>query len=45
MGDAGHTDGRFGLNGSYLAVRQIEQKVKAFEDFRAANRRGISAKS
>ena len=34
--DAGHTDGRFGLNGSYLAVRQIEQKVKAFEDFRAA---------
>ena len=32
-GDAGHTDGRFGLNGSYLAVRQIEQKVKAFENY------------
>ena len=31
-GDAEHTDGRFGLNGSYLAVRQIEQKVEAFED-------------
>ena len=35
-GDARHTGGRFGLNGSYLAVRQIEQKVKAFEKFRAA---------
>jgi putative iron-dependent peroxidase len=31
-----NTDGRFGLNGSYLAVRQIEQKVKAFAKFRAA---------
>ncbi|WLB53897.1 Dyp-type peroxidase [Bradyrhizobium japonicum] len=35
-GDAGHSDGRFGLNGSYLAVRQIQQDVKAFEEFRAA---------
>ena len=35
MGDAGHTDGRFGLNGSYLAVRQIEQKVEAFEKFQS----------
>jgi putative iron-dependent peroxidase len=34
-GAAGHTDGRFGLNGTYLAVRQIEQDVKAFEKFRA----------
>jgi putative iron-dependent peroxidase len=33
-GDARHTDSRFGLNGSYLAVRQIEQNVKAFEKFR-----------
>ena len=38
-GDARHTGGRFGLNGSYLAVRQIEQKVKAFEDFRAVKER------
>ena len=44
-GDARHTGGRFGLNGSYLAVRQIEQKVKAFEDFRAAKDGKTSAKS
>ena len=35
-GDARHNGGRFGLNGSYLAVRQIEQKVKVFAKFRAA---------
>ncbi len=28
--------GRFGLNGSYLAVRQIKQNVKAFNAFRDA---------
>lgn len=35
-GDATYTAGRFALNGSYLAVRQIEQKVKPFREFRAA---------
>ena len=35
-GDAKHIDGRFGLNGSYLAVRQIEQNVKAFAKLIAA---------
>jgi len=35
-GDAGHAAGRFGLNGSYLAVRQIEQDVEAFEKLRSA---------
>lgn len=42
--DARHTDGRFGLNGSYLAVRQIEQNVKAFEEFRDANGEEICEK-
>ncbi|MET0721736.1 MAG: Dyp-type peroxidase [Tardiphaga sp.] len=44
MGDAGHTDGRFGLNGSYLAVRQIEQKVEAFEKFQTEHGEGIGEK-
>ena len=44
MGDAGHTDGRFGLNGSYLAVRQIEQKVEAFEKFQTEHGEGICEK-
>lgn len=37
---AGWTDasGRFTLNGSYLAVRQIEQKVELFEKFEADNK-------
>ena len=43
-GDARHTDGRFGLNGSYMAVRQIEQNVKAFEDFRTAKGQAICEK-
>ncbi|UPJ55793.1 Dyp-type peroxidase [Bradyrhizobium sp. 192] len=34
-GDATHTGGRFALNGTYLAVRQIEQDVEAFEKFEA----------
>jgi porphyrinogen peroxidase len=32
---AKHTGGRFTLNGSYLAVRQIEQNVTAFEELKA----------
>jgi putative iron-dependent peroxidase len=43
-GDARHTDGRFGLNGSYLAVRQIEQKVTEFKKFEAANGEAICEK-
>lgn len=35
-GRARHPGARFALNGSYLAVRQIEQNVKAFDAFRAA---------
>jgi putative iron-dependent peroxidase len=35
-GKARDTGGLFGLNGSYLAVRQIEQNVNAFKKFRAA---------
>ncbi|WP_061024730.1 Dyp-type peroxidase domain-containing protein [Bradyrhizobium sp. CCH5-F6] len=36
-GDATYTGGRFALNGSYLAVRQIEQDVDAFNRFEQAN--------
>ncbi|MCP3470408.1 Dyp-type peroxidase [Bradyrhizobium sp. CCGUVB1N3] len=35
---------RFTLNGSYLAVRQIEQNVEAFEEFRKANGQGVCEK-
>lgn len=35
-GDATYTSGRFALNGTYLAVRQIEQDVEAFAKFEAA---------
>ena len=35
-GRATHPGGRFTLNGTYLAVRQIQQDVKAFESFEAA---------
>lgn len=34
-GDATYTRGRFALNGTYLAVRQIEQDVEAFAKFEA----------
>jgi putative iron-dependent peroxidase len=34
-GDASYTSGRFALNGTYLAVRQIEQDVDAFAEFEA----------
>jgi putative iron-dependent peroxidase len=43
-GDATYTGGRFTLNGSYLAVRQIEQNVKAFEEFEAANGKAVCEK-
>ncbi len=43
-GRATHPGGRFTLNGSYLAVRQIEQNVKAFEAFEKANGEVICAK-
>jgi putative iron-dependent peroxidase len=36
-GDATNTAGRFALNGSYLAVRQIEQNVAAFRAFENAH--------
>jgi porphyrinogen peroxidase len=36
-GRATHPGGRFTLNGSYLAVRQIQQEVKAFKEFEAAS--------
>jgi len=35
-GNATDTGGHFGFNGSYLAVRQIEQNVTAFEKLRGA---------
>ncbi len=38
-GRATHPGGRFTLNGSYLAVRQIEQDVKAFEEFETRSAR------
>jgi porphyrinogen peroxidase len=34
---ANHPGGRFTLNGSYLAVRQIEQNVAAFNELKARN--------
>lgn len=43
-GLAKHPGGRFALNGTYLAVRQIEQDVEAFETFRAANGHDICEK-
>jgi putative iron-dependent peroxidase len=43
-GDATYTAGRFALNGSYLAVRQIKQNVKAFQEFEALNGRDICEK-
>ncbi|MGV7215718.1 Dyp-type peroxidase [Bradyrhizobium sp. UFLA05-112] len=43
-GRARHPGGRFALNGSYLAVRQIEQDVEAFDAFRLANGQGICEK-
>jgi putative iron-dependent peroxidase len=33
-----HANGRFTLNGSYLAVRQIKQNVETFEQFEEANK-------
>ena len=36
-GHATHPGGRFTLNGSYLAVRQIEQNVDAFNALKAAS--------
>ena len=43
-GRATHPGARFTLNGSYLAVRQIEQNVKAFKAFEEANGDVICAK-
>ncbi len=42
--DARYTGGRFALNGSYLAVRQIEQNLEAFRAFEKANGKGICEK-
>jgi putative iron-dependent peroxidase len=39
-----HPGSRFTLNGSYLAVRQIEQYVKAFADLEKANGESICEK-
>jgi putative iron-dependent peroxidase len=41
---AGHSGGRFGLNGSYLAVRQIEQHVETFNTLQAAYGEALCAK-
>jgi len=43
-GRAAHPGGRFTLNGSYLAVRQIQQNVEAFKALEAANGEAICAK-
>jgi putative iron-dependent peroxidase len=43
-GRATHSGARFTLNGSYLAVRQIEQKVELFKEFEKANGLAIGAK-
>jgi putative iron-dependent peroxidase len=43
-GLAKHPGGRFALNGSYLAVRQIEQDVAAFDRFREMNGQDICNK-
>jgi porphyrinogen peroxidase len=43
-GDARYIAGRFALNGSYLAVRQIEQNVEAFLAFEKANGKGVCEK-
>jgi putative iron-dependent peroxidase len=41
LGQAPHPGGRFTLNGSYLAVRQIEQNVEKFKALETAS--GVSA--
>ncbi|WFU45128.1 Dyp-type peroxidase [Bradyrhizobium sp. CB82] len=43
-GRAKHPGGRFALNGSYLAVRQIEQDVAAFDAFRALHGKEVCEK-
>jgi porphyrinogen peroxidase len=43
-GRATHPGGRFTLNGSYLAVRQIQQEVEAFEALQAASGQAICEK-
>jgi putative iron-dependent peroxidase len=43
-GRATHPGSRFTLNGSYLAVRQIQQDVKAFKAFEKASGNAICAK-
>jgi putative iron-dependent peroxidase len=43
-GRATHPGGRFTLNGSYLAVRQIQQNVDAFEALERASGMAICAK-
>lgn len=43
-GQATHSGGRFALNGSYLAVRQIEQHVEKFKALEAVAGEAICAK-
>ena len=43
-GRATHPGGRFTLNGSYLAVRQIKQHVEAFEALEAASGESVCEK-
>lgn len=44
VNDWRHSEDRFTLNGSYLAVRQIEQNVDAFEQFRKAHGQDVCEK-
>jgi porphyrinogen peroxidase len=44
FGPATDRGGRFTLNGSYLAVRQIQQEVQAFEAFEAASGQAVCEK-